>query len=307
MNRKIAKNTLIIIALAIALILLVLVIRIFASERGADNMNYLLVGIDDAGDNTDVMAVVSIMGERLSILQLPRDTYYSFGHYQNKLNQYYSYRKTVTKSDKCAMGELKDAISAQLGIRLDGFLAVRTSSFADIVDHLGGISIELTRDISFKNGDEVLAFKRGINKLSGKDALALVRHRASYKGGDLERLEVQRCVYRGLIRSLLSTSTNTQLIGLVSKISKNMIVDIPLKDAFSLLSRRGDIDYTSCEFNMLCGVALRGERGVWYYAIKRSENELLLKKIYGESFSAFDSTERFLNKSNQDFIKIYNS
>lgn len=307
MNRKIARNILLVAIIALAFIMLFLVIKIFAQDARVDDMNYLLVGIDDAGDNTDVMAIVSIKNNKLSILQIPRDTYLNFGHYQNKLNQYYSYRKAKSDKKKAAMGELTELISSQLGVRLDGFIALKTKSFSEIIDRIGGVSVELARDITVNIDGSPALLKKGENTIYGKEALALVRHRASYKGGDLERLEVQRCVYRGIISSLFSKCTNLELISLVRSLSKSLVVNIPVKDAFSLLSRRGDIDYTGCEFNMLKGEAVRDERGIWYYALKRGENEALLNKLYGVEPWTFDKNRLFLNNNNDTFVKIYNS
>lgn len=307
MNKRLARNIVLVAAIVALFALIFLVITIFAKDARVDDLNYLLVGIDDAGENTDVMAIVSIKDNKLSILQIPRDTYFNSGSYQNKINQCYSRYKARSKSEKVALGELVGVISRQLGVKLDGFIGVKTKAFSEIIDNVGGITAELERDITVNINGKAHLYKKGINTLNGEETLALVRHRSSYKGGDLERLEVQRSVYRSIINTIFNKCTNRELISLVSKISKSLLVDIPLNEAFALLSRRATIDYNKTTFNMLSGVAIKDKNGVWYYALKRRENEILLNRLYGVEPYLFDKDRLFLNTKNNNFIDIYNS
>ncbi len=307
MIRKITRNILLVALITLIFVLILFVIRIFAKDISVDDMNYLFVGVDDAGDNTDVLAIVSIKDNKLSILQIPRDTYLNFGSYQNKINQCYSYFKSKDKNEKVAMSKLADLVSRQLGVRLDGFVGIKTNNFVAVIDSLGGISIKLNRELNISVNGVEHKYPKGENIINGAEALAIVRHRSSYKGGDLERLEVQRCVYRGIIETLFAKCTNRQIVSVARQMSKSIIVDVPIKDAFALLSRRSGIDYSSTHFDMLKGVATKDERGIWYYALKRRQNEDLLKMLYGVEPYMFDKNKLFMNSKNNKFIEIYNS
>ena len=52
-----------------------------------DGKNYILAGLDEAGNNTDMLLLVSVKekGNALSFLQIPRDTYINSNGYTGRL------------------------------------------------------------------------------------------------------------------------------------------------------------------------------------------------------------------------------
>ena len=71
--------------------------RIFENQAqtGVNDSSYtfLISGIDDAADNTDVILLldVDLSSSNISVIQIPRDTYFNHSYMQNKINQYYTY------------------------------------------------------------------------------------------------------------------------------------------------------------------------------------------------------------------------
>ena len=100
-------------ALALAFLLTLFLGRNGAYTASSGNgMNFLVVGVDNASENTDVISIVRLdeRERRVSFVQIPRDTYCNMGVYQNKINHIYSSAR--------ASGENR----AEAVLRLRGFL-----------------------------------------------------------------------------------------------------------------------------------------------------------------------------------------
>ena len=64
-------------------------LRSAVNQFDKDEYLYLVVGFDDAAENTDVIFTVGFdkIQNTASFVQIPRDTYCNFGGAQNKINQ----------------------------------------------------------------------------------------------------------------------------------------------------------------------------------------------------------------------------
>ena len=82
-----------------------------------DIYSYLAIGHDDASGNTDVLALISYNAHinHISVVRIPRDTYYNSGYYQNKINQIYPSLLSEGKTREEAYEILTDTLSHALG------------------------------------------------------------------------------------------------------------------------------------------------------------------------------------------------
>lgn len=175
------------------------------SAEGAwqKNMNYLVAGMDDAAENTDVLSIVNLNSSdgRLTYIQIPRDTYCNIDVYRNKINHIYSTARANGMTAKESMDRLSSFIEETFSIKLDGYVAVSQSAFRELIDGIGGVYVTLDDEIAVDDGAG-RKFKKGENHLGSDDALYLIRYRHGYARGDLDRLDVQKSFIRGLIKTV---------------------------------------------------------------------------------------------------------
>ena len=194
-------------------------VEAFTSEPMKEDgvINVLLIGNDSrlAGDDgrSDAMILVSISDKTktITMTSLLRDMYVEIpGHDGNRLNAAYSYGGPEL---------LMETIELNFDIPVHRYALVNFQAFANLVDAVGGIDLELTNDeVKWVN-----AYLMEYNQLEGKDlatdfldpslsgmihlngpqALAFTRNR--YIGTDFGRTERQRKVLTAVIGKLPGT------------------------------------------------------------------------------------------------------
>ena len=116
-----------------------------AFGAGKNEFLYLILGLDDAASNSDAILIVSYKSSdnTASVIQLPRDTYCKSNTSLNKMNSVYASHKASGLSDKSALQKTAGFIEEKLGVRFDGYLAVRLADLVKLVDAFGGVKINL--------------------------------------------------------------------------------------------------------------------------------------------------------------------
>jgi len=228
-----------------------------SEENGLINM--LLVGQDrrdtDCTARADCMILCSFHPESGSITftSFLRDLYVEIpGHEGNRLNAAYALGGTSL---------LKDTLEQNFSIRIDGCIEVDFSQFSQIIDALGGISIELRQDEADKINEIVPgSLTAGYTLLNGRQALAYSRIRHLDADGDFSRTRRQRKLLTSLLDSyrdaglLKILSAVTDLLPMVSTdLSKKQILFLcvklfPLIDNPTVSSQRipADGTYSFC-------------------------------------------------------------
>lgn len=179
----------------------------YKTEKGITNI--LLAGTDARNVNensrTDSMMILTIdsKNKSLKLTSLARDTYVDIpGHGKAKLNAAYAYG---------GINLLIDTIETNFELDIQEYAIVNFFSFMDIVDTLGGVTVDVKSDEinelnkfipeCFKFGEYSGSINyiksSGYQKLNGYQALAYGRIR---KNDDaLERDRRQRAIIQGLV------------------------------------------------------------------------------------------------------------
>ena len=121
-----------------------------------------------------------------------RDLYVPIpGHRSNRINAAYSEGGTAL---------LDDTLRENFGLHIDGNIEVDFSQFAQIIDLLGGVELELRKDeaaeINKETGSSLTA---GTQTLNGEQALTYSRIRKLDADGDFTRTSRQRKVMNALL------------------------------------------------------------------------------------------------------------
>ncbi|SHO49587.1 LCP family protein [Anaerocolumna xylanovorans] len=206
--------------------------------------NILLIGTDNRvkGENSrsDAMILVSINKKDKSIAatSLLRDIYLQIpGKNNNRLNA------------ACAYGGpalLMDTIEQNFKVSVDRYASVDFYVFMDIIDAVGGVTVEVTgEEISVIN-DYIAELNKlrgeqeksdyltepGELKLNGKQALAYARNR--YIGTDFERTARQRRVLNEAFQKIKKLNL-IQLNSLLNKVLPQVTTNLTEGEIFSMI------------------------------------------------------------------------
>lgn len=96
-------------------------------------------------------------------------------------------------------------IEYNTGLHIDHYAEIGFSGFANIVDAVGGVEINIPQDI--KDSKSGADFKKGKQTLDGKQALEFVRTRYALAGSDLDRTKNQQKFLAALSSQVATPST----------------------------------------------------------------------------------------------------
>lgn len=197
----------------------------------------------DANGNADGEIIVSIneQSKKIVLTSLARDSFlYVDGELGTKATLIYHY------SGKEA---LCDAIESNLGIHIDNTVIFNYYSIMDIVDHFGGIDMEVSEEeLYFINekieqmnillldlpADDGVLMEPGMVHMNGKQAACYMRIRISgVTMDDFGRTERTRNVIFAL-KDKVMVAKKTELISLAKIVMPNMEFDFSVKEFLSL-------------------------------------------------------------------------
>lgn len=215
-------------------------------SASGDSLTFLVLGSDSreglddltnfgsfGGARGDVIILVRVdgSGSKMQMLSIPRDLWVDIpGHGENRVNAAY------------ALGGSRlmvETIKENLGVEVNHYVEIDFVGFQDMVDELGGITIEFpypARDA--KSGLRVDA---GLQRLDGRMALAYARSRhyqenrsgswQSVDANDFGRSARQQQVIRAIMSEIKSPSSITEAGAVARSMSKHVTIDTRLAGA----------------------------------------------------------------------------
>ncbi len=201
--------------------------KVIERPEAGEGTNYLIVGSDSRegmtddqkkdlhtgsaeGKRTDSMMILHTGDNGSTLISLPRDsdveipsfvgsdsgkTYPGTGRH-TKLNAAYA-------EDGPEL--LVRTVEHNTGLRLDHYVEIGFAGFANIVDAVGGVEMDIPQDIKDKKSGADL--KKGKQTLNGEEALAFVRTRYALAGSDLDRTKNQQKFLSALASQVATPST----------------------------------------------------------------------------------------------------
>ncbi|MEB3167186.1 MAG: LCP family protein [Synechococcaceae cyanobacterium] len=204
----------------------------FASWGNIAETDLLLLGIDEGGSNTDVIATLRIDGGDTKITQVPRDTYIESPRFgATKINALYALG---------GINALKQELSSRLGRPMQHHLIIKLSAIRRLADQIGGIEVVVPKRMAYSDRTQNLFIdlQPGRQLLKGHDLEGFLRFRHD-EFGDIGRLERQKLALKALFRKLTSPEVLVQLPSLLMGSSKDIISDLGPMELGGLITSMG--------------------------------------------------------------------
>lgn len=196
-----------------------------------ESFNMYITGIDTFGSITSVsrsdvnmIATINPKTHQILLTSIPRDYYIPQpcqGGQADKLTH------TGIFGVECTIGSVEN----YFGIAINYYTRVNFSSLIDIVDAIGGITVE--SPVAFTALD--YSFNVGMNNLNGKQALAFSRERYNLSDGDRDRGKNQMRVITGIINKMISPSIITKYASIMDAVGGSFQTNMTTSEMTSLI------------------------------------------------------------------------
>ncbi|KMY43033.1 transcriptional regulator [Bacillus sp. FJAT-27916] len=242
------------------------------SERAVnpadDNVSVLFMGVDDSdvrnsgkGSRTDALLLATFNDDdkTVKLLSIPRDSYV-----------YIPDKGTYSKITHAhAYGGVEYTINTVenlLQVPVDYYVKMNFNAFVDVVDALGGITVDVPYTFSEQNSKDkagAITIEEGTQTLDGEEALAFARTRK--KDSDIERGKRQQQLIQAIVEKASSASSITKYANVIQGIGKNM------KTNMTFAEMKGFTNYVMASDLSIESLNLKGSdsyiNNVYYYQL----------------------------------------
>ncbi|MGJ7922704.1 polyisoprenyl-teichoic acid--peptidoglycan teichoic acid transferase TagU [Neobacillus sp. LXY-4] len=184
----------------------------------------LMLGVDErAGDKgrSDTMIVLTVNPNQNSVkmLSIPRDTRTEIigRGKEDKINHAYAFGGPEMSMD---------TVENFLDIPIDYYMTINMEGFQEIVDAVGGVTVNNNLDFSYGGVD----FPIGEISLDGQDALLYSQMRKEDPNGDFGRQQRQRLIIQGVIRKGASLNSITNYGSIFEALGNNVKTNITFSE-----------------------------------------------------------------------------
>lgn len=226
------------------------------------------------GALTDTILYVAITGDDISMIAIPRDTFLPD-----------EYRKINAVYHHDGADGLRRQVEGILGVPIDYYAIIKLDIFEDLVDALGGVTIDIPYRMYYSDnaGGLHINFQPGVQHLTGAEASKFVRYRELLRG-DIDRIEnVKRLAYAMLARvkelnvravtllpSLIDTFMNDvetnasvnlvrELAGRLTHLDLTTTATLPIASEDTLKGIGSVVTYDAAEVNRFMAATFGGE------------------------------------------------
>lgn len=234
--------------------------------KDQEPFSVLVLGVDERdGDKgrSDTVIVLTVNPETKStkMVSIPRDTYTEMvgKGVNDKLNHAYAFGGI-----EMAMATVENL----LDIPLDYVVQVNMDSFKDIVNAVGGITVDNALD--FKVGE--YSFPSGQVSLNGDEALAFVRMRKEDPRGDFGRQDRQKQVLQAVIKQGASVNSLLNFKEIFNAIGDNVRTNMTFDEMMEVQKNYRDAAKSVDALYIEKGQGQKIDN-IWYYMMNDAELE----------------------------------
>lgn len=188
-------------------------------------------GIDTTGpvstvsrSDVNMMVTVNPKTKQILMTSIPRDYYVTLANKGKK--------DKLTHSGLAGVQNTVKTVESFMGIEINYYARVNFTSLIKMVDALGGIEVESDKAFTAADGTN---FKKGTNRVTGKQALAFSRERYSLGGGDNARVHNQQIVMTAMLKKMMSPAIITNYSSVLKSIDGSFETNMKSSDITDLL------------------------------------------------------------------------
>lgn len=257
----------------------------------------LLVGSDRRPEieeyNTDtlILATIDTETQLISLLSIPRDTRtYLPGHGDAKINSVASLK---------GIPVLEQQVADLTGVPIDGYVETNFDGFKEIIDALGGITINVEKNMYYETGDAqdgIINLHKGVQRLNGEQALQYARFRHD-ELGDISRTARQQAVLKAVAEETLKVGTIAKLPVLVPEIIDVVQTDLSAGEIMAFGKVALNMDNAKIVTQTLPGEFL-DIKGVSYWEVDSAESKQVMSNLLQGI-----TTDKIINHEAVDLLK----
>ena len=269
----------------------------------------LLVGMDNRPEeqfmsNTDSLIVASFdqKNKKMVLLSIPRDTQVLLpGKGKEKVNALARLGNGIPST--------MQFVQELIGTPIDGYVMTNFQGFKNIVDSLGGITINVEKNMYFDTGDNkdrYIDLKKGTQRLNGTQALQYARFRND-ELADITRTSRQQEVLKAMVSEATETRNLPKIPFLIPKISQSIKTNLNMSQLWALamvLKNREDYEV----INQTLPGKFSVEEGISYWKVEpRDSTEMLSKLFLGKKSPVFGYNASSATQKKPSSVEIKSS
>ena len=216
----------------------------------------LIMGVDKREDDvgrsdTLMIATIDPRLDQATLLSIPRDTRVKIrGRGYDKINAAYAYGGVELA---------QSTVENFLGIDIDHYVQIDTSSFVKIIDAIGGVDIDVEKRMYYEdpwddNGGLVIDLYPGKQHMDGKTAVTYVRYRDSE--GDIGRVKRQQAFMTACMNKVTSPEIVPRIPKIVREVIEAVDTDMSLRQLLELAGSLKAAQQNGLETEMVPGYPL---------------------------------------------------
>lgn len=267
--------------------------EIFLKNR----VNVLLVGADqrpgEVKFNTDSIILVSIdpKTEQISLLSIPRDTRVALtGRGYVKINAIAALKDLPT---------LQKSVEQLTGVSIAGYVQTNFGGFKKIIDTLGGITVDVEKDMYYETGDSedgYIDLHKGLQRLDGSQALQYARFRNDALA-DISRTVRQQVVLKAVAQEMLRVGTLPKIPLLVPQLMETVNTNLTTQDGLAVAKLAIGFDSENVISQTLPGT-FQNIDGISYWQV----DPAAVKKVVQNLFQGI-TTDEVIDQQRVDLLQ----
>ncbi len=239
----------------------------------------LLIGTDNRPgetlSNTDTLIVASLdqKNKKMVLLSIPRDTQILIKQNKEKINAL----ARLTGGPK----SLENYVQELLATPIHGYVMTNFQGFKSIVDSLGGITINVEKDMYYDTGDvddRFINLKKGSQRLNGSQALQYARFRND-ELADISRVSRQQEVIKAILAEATNPRNIPKLPLVIPKTYQAIDSNLNLAQIWSLVMVFKDKDSYEVVSQTLPGY-FSDEEGISYWKIDPKDAKGIVEELF---------------------------